>query len=384
MDAPQWATITLDEVRTPIEGELPCGESLRYEGTHDRINDARKADTTHLPRGVWERSLKVADWKLAESICVEALREQSKDLQVTMWLVEAWIQRYGMAGLRYGLDVVLALCETFWTEGLHPDIRGDDIDYRIAPLIWLNETLTTTVKRIALTAPRDQDIPICSAMEWEVVLRLEKMEALQPEAYETAAEGKVTREIFLASAKDTPHPTLFHILDELEGAQTTLAALDAFLDEHCGYDGPSVGRLKDVLAESLHVMGELVLPAIGVVRPSAAVAGGTNGEGDGELSDGLEDDDGTAMGPEVEGQMDSESPGLQRPAAIRSRQQAYELLNEIAEFLSKVEPHSPTPYLVRRAVSWGDKSLIELLEEFVSDPNELHAVYSLLGLGPNR
>jgi type VI secretion system protein ImpA len=379
VDAPEWATITLDEIRTPIDGELPCGESLRYEGTHDRINDARKADTTHLPRGVWERSLKVADWKLAEAICVEALREHSKDLQVTMWLMEAWINRYGMAGLRYGLEVSLALCETFWSEGLHPDIRDEDIDYRIAPLIWLNETLTTTVKGIALTAPRDQDIPICSGMEWEVVLRLEKMEALQPEAYESAADGKVTREIFMASAKDTPQPTLFHILDELEGAQATLNTLDAFLDKHCGYDGPSVGRLKDVLTESLHVMGELVLPAIGVVRPSAA---GTPGEGDNGLSDDLADNDGTATGSDAEGQMDSDSRGLVRPGAIRSREQAYELLNDIAEFLSRIEPHSPTPYLVRRAVSWGDKSLIELLEEFVSDPNELHAVYSLLGLGP--
>jgi type VI secretion system protein ImpA len=381
VDAPQWATITLDEVRTPIEGELRCGESLRYEGTHDRINDARKADTTHLPRGVWERSLKVADWKLAETICVDALRGHSKDLQVTMWLIEAWIQRHGMSGLRYGLDVALALCETFWSEGLHPDIRDDDIDYRIAPLIWLNETLTTTVKRIALTEPRDQDIPVCSSMEWEVVLRLEKMEALQPEAYETAVDGKVTREIFMASAKDTPHPVLFHILDELEGAQTTLNELDAFLDKHCGYDGPSVGRLKDVLAESLHVMGELILPALGVVRPTLA---GASSDGYDEHSDEIADSDGAATGPEAEGQMDTDSQGLVRPVAIRSRDQAYELLSDIADFLSRVEPHSPTPYLVRRAVSWGDKSLIELLEEFVSDPNELHAVYSLLGLGPNR
>jgi len=59
--APQWATIQLDDVRTPISEEMPCGESLRYEGTYDRINEARKADATHLPRGVWERSLKISD-----------------------------------------------------------------------------------------------------------------------------------------------------------------------------------------------------------------------------------------------------------------------------------------------------------------------------------
>ena len=44
------------------------------------------------------------------------------------------------------------------------------------------------------------------------------------------------------------------------------------------------------------------------------------------------------------------------------------------------EPHSPTPYLVKRAVSWGDMTLTELLRELVNDDNNLKAILSLLGL----
>jgi type VI secretion system ImpA/VasJ family protein len=66
---------------------------------------------------------------------------------------------------------------------------------------------------------------------------------------------------------------------------------------------------------------------------------------------------------------------------IRSREDAYRQLSSIADYLEKIEPHSPTPYLVRRAVSWGEMSLAELLKELVGDnPANLKPVYSLLGI----
>jgi type VI secretion system protein ImpA len=65
---------------------------------------------------------------------------------------------------------------------------------------------------------------------------------------------------------------------------------------------------------------------------------------------------------------------------IRSRAQAYQMLSEAAEYLMKTEPHSPTPYLVRRAVIWGGLSLGELLQQVLRNPGELGEMYRLLGL----
>ena len=65
---------------------------------------------------------------------------------------------------------------------------------------------------------------------------------------------------------------------------------------------------------------------------------------------------------------------------IRSRAQAYHMLAEAAEFLMKTEPHSPTPYLVRRAVAWGNLSLGELLQQMLRNTGELGEMYRLLGL----
>ncbi|HET7322419.1 MAG TPA: hypothetical protein VFI96_08005, partial [Longimicrobiaceae bacterium] len=67
--------------------------------------------------------------------------------------------------------------------------------------------------------------------------------------------------------------------------------------------------------------------------------------------------------------------------AVRSREEAYRLLAVAAEYLLRTEPHSPTPYLVQRAVSWGRMPLVELLEEYGRDGNDLRALRALLGLG---
>jgi type VI secretion system ImpA/VasJ family protein len=87
---------------------------------------------------------------------------------------------------------------------------------------------------------------------------------------------------------------------------------------------------------------------------------------------------------ETESQNGDTQPQFLSAAAIgpiRNRAEAYQLLSEIADYLAKIEPHSPTPYLVRRAVVWGEMSLADLLKELVGDnPANLKAVYSLLGI----
>jgi len=53
--------LDLERLLTPISGDNPAGQFLRYEGMYDRIQEARKEDAD-LPQGVWERELKKADW----------------------------------------------------------------------------------------------------------------------------------------------------------------------------------------------------------------------------------------------------------------------------------------------------------------------------------
>ncbi len=63
------------------------------------------------------------------------------------------------------------------------------------------------------------------------------------------------------------------------------------------------------------------------------------------------------------------------------------MLSEAAEYLIRTEPHSPTPYLVKRAVAWGGMNLSEVLQQLLRNPGELNEIYKLLGINdtmPNR
>ena len=66
---------------------------------------------------------------------------------------------------------------------------------------------------------------------------------------------------------------------------------------------------------------------------------------------------------------------------VTSREQAYFLLNVAADFLLATEPHSPTPYVLKRAVAWGHMSLAELYQEILSDEKDLAGLRQLLGVG---
>jgi type VI secretion system protein ImpA len=63
-----------------------------------------------------------------------------------------------------------------------------------------------------------------------------------------------------------------------------------------------------------------------------------------------------------------------------SRDEAYATLEAIADYLSRIEPHSPTPYLLRRAVNWGRMPLPELMAEIVREEGDLNRLGQILGL----
>ena len=140
--------IDLVAILTPIEGANPAGEDLRYV-LYDEISEARRADDA-LERGDWQRETKSADWETVLSLCVDALLNRTKDLQIAGWLTEALTVMQGFGGLATGLMIIRAYLENFW-ESVYPQIEDDDLEYRVGRLEFLNNSLWSRVKQIPLT-----------------------------------------------------------------------------------------------------------------------------------------------------------------------------------------------------------------------------------------
>jgi type VI secretion system ImpA family protein len=344
----------------PISEASPAGEDVRYAGPYDRIAEARRAEDPSLPQGVWERGLKKADWDQVISLTRDALIRQSKDVQLGVWFLEAALHRAGFAGVSAGLRLLVGLCRTFWDD-LHPRPDGDDWEARLAPFIWLNEKLALELKRIPITRPgsRSDAVPYDIA-DWEWAERLENLAERDRGQYERAmSEGRVTRAKFLGSVMFSPAD--FYQTQEaaIVAAQARLRELSDFLDERCGRDAPTFRQFGEVLSNIL----DLTRTFLDEKREKGEV----------------EDDSQRAPVP---AELDEAGAAEARtgPLTIRSRADAYRILSAVADYLLIHEPHSPTPYLVKRAVSWGHMTLTELLHELIQDEHDLNQIFKLLGL----
>ena len=109
--------LDLEALLTPISADKPAGESLRYSGVYEAVEEARREDDPSLPQGVWKTELKRADWREAARLCLDALETRAKDLQLAAWLLEV-CARIAVAGeiffvlraLGYDIPFTTALC----------------------------------------------------------------------------------------------------------------------------------------------------------------------------------------------------------------------------------------------------------------------------------
>jgi len=357
--------LDLERLLTPISGDNPAGQFLRYEGTYDRIQVARQEDAD-LPQGVWERELKKADWKEVRDLCLETLESRSKDLQLGVWLLESLLHLYGFLGVSDGLRLLLGLCERFW-DHLYPETDGDDLEARVSPIVWMNEKLYLQLKLISITLPESVDAVRYTWGDWEYANYLENQALKDKKVREEAeSQGKVTRAKFLGSVMFTSKSFYETQSESLAASIELTRELERFLDERSGNQSPSLKQFRDILEDIHKVVNDLLV----------------------EKQEEDEDRETAVLEENQQGllrvQERGEGAGKRVvTGGIRSRGEAYRMLSEAADYLLMHEPHSPTPYLVKRAVSWGNMTLNELLQELVSEHHDLQQIYKLLGMkGP--
>jgi type VI secretion system protein ImpA len=357
--------IELQKLIQPVSPENPSGELLRYTPVYDAIRSARRADDANLPQGIWQTKLKKADWEEVRNICLDALQTRSKDLQIGAWLLESCIHLEGFAGVADGMRVLTALCENFW-ETLYPPIDADDPEYRYGPVVWIDEKLTQTLKLVPITKPKAVEDVSYTWGDWEAAQYQTKVAAREKSSSKKssgdsagALQGKLTSSISL-----TPDEFYLDLNQQLSDALLEVDRFELLLMTFDKKQEAALHQMKEML-EAIHYFIREVLSARGTdvrIKPSIESKGMV----------GI---------PPPESEMEiNEQREYSSSGPVRSRAQAYQMLAEAADYLMKTEPHSPAPYLVRRAVAWGGMTLGELLQQVLRNPSELGELYRLLGL----
>ncbi len=250
------AIVDVEALLTPIPGENPAGESLRYTPVYDEIQEARREDDI-LDFGEWQREPKKADWDRVIQTATEALSTRTKDLQIGVWLTEALLKKHGFQGLARGLEVLAGFLDRFW-EHLYPEMEEDDLDFRAAPLEFLNERLSIAVRQVPLTDPGTT--PGYSLLKYQESRQVgyesdiyDKYgsidETKRTRREELIADGKITAEEFDGALNATSSPFYQQILADIRDALAWFKSLDEVMDSRFGMEAPRLADLRTALEE---------------------------------------------------------------------------------------------------------------------------------------
>lgn len=344
-----------DAILAPLPDPSGVGPDLSQaeDSPFDTIREARRQDDV-LPQGVWQAERKQADWDMVVALCQEALAAKSKDLRLLVWLVEALVWRDGFVALAPGFNLIERFCRVFWVN-LHPLMDEDgDLSARTNTIALLNSRLPRVLHAWPITqSGYAEPVRLC----WG---DYETARLYQARGGGGGPDG-VTTASFQASAEATPVAQLHQLRQDVVSGLAAVNGLDAFLDQVCAREAPSLMALKSLLSDIdgwLHTTLPEPPPPEPEPEPFSAAPAG-------------EADSMTPSHPA--------SPARDAAAGpIANRDDAYRRLSEVADYLMRVEPHSPAPYVLRRVLAWGRMPLAEVLMEMASGRNDLAAVLELI------
>jgi type VI secretion system protein ImpA len=323
----------VEDLLQPIPGDNPSGQDLRYDPIFEKIKEARREED-EVPQGQWERARKVAEWPVVIKLTTETLINQSKDLQLAVWLTEALLKREGFTGLRCGLDLIRGLIAKFW-DTLYPEIEDGSADLRAAPLSWLGLKLEIAVKSVPLVRAGHGFLKYHEAQNvvgYEAAVKNDSKK-LQARQARIEQEHKLPPEEWDKAFEETPKAFYKQVVADIDASLKLIIAIDAQGDLF-NDAAPSYSVLRKAIEEVQYLAGVLLQKKLDVdpdpIEPEPAQA-----------AEALSGDQAQATA----------GPITAEPV---SRDDAFNRIIAVAGYLRRTEPANPAAYLMLRGLRWGE------------------------------
>lgn len=267
--------LPVDAILAPLPGDDPCGNDLRYDRDWDKMVHARGDEGTG--EGITDEETRPPNWEALRDLCATLLAERSKDLRISMFLVESGVRLEGWAGMRDCLALVRGLIERFWDSGLHPRPEPveppatPDYEDRSAALSWLDEKLMHAMSRVAYTARADAknygyfdllDARKTGARKGYIKPNGDPDETRKKRFDALIASGHISLDMY-EEAVTGSQPDRFHPLAELfSQAHAEYQTLAAMINAKLGQNAPNLSASRSCLEE--------IAREIGVIRQRIA------------------------------------------------------------------------------------------------------------------
>lgn len=362
----------------PIGGPSPAGKDLRTDFSPKSIyreikgarDKAREAERSHLYKGGLDdhgHPVPPPDWRPVLELAPRAIAEQSKDLELVALLCEALVRKHGFPGLRDGFRLARELVERFW-EHLYPTPDEEGLPTRIAPLVRLNGEegeglLIMPIFQVPITSGGPAGS--YSLAQYRQALEIDSLQDPDKRSRRLEQPGAVSMQMFEKSAAATPTDFYRNILEDIAQSWEEFRRLGELVEQKCNSQpsGEPVQFPTSAVRDALEACREAVER---IARP---VLGGTQEEL-GLLEQGAEG-------------MASAGAGLEALSGrVKSREEAFRTLLQVAEYFKRTEPHSPISYALEQAVRWGRMPLPQLLQELIPEEAVRGQVFKWIGIQP--
>jgi type VI secretion system protein ImpA len=321
--------LDFERLLAPLPGDNPAGEALRENfspnSPYSTIKTAREAARAAERQMVWEGDEPVgppADWDPILKLGPQILADESKDLEVAAWLTEALIREHGFAGLRDGFRLMRELADQFW-DNLYPLPDEDGVLTRVAPIAGLNGVeadgvLIKPIANVPVTLPGTHRA--FTLADYKRAFDLNKVADPDKRA-QRIDQGAVTLETFEQAVAETPPDFYQTLVEDLQASRDEFDKLSSLLDEKCGRDdgGYSLAPPSSNIRNALESADEQIR---NVARSHLSNSELAAVDGDGATALALS------------------SPGGAVASRVQTREDAFRLLLQVADFFKRTEPHS--------------------------------------------
>jgi len=338
--------IDIEVLLQPIPGGLPCGPDLRYHPITDQIKEARREEAD-ISQGVWKYDVKTADYPVVLKLCKDALTKRGKDLQIAGWMTEALLHLEGFGGLGQGLRLIYGLLDTYW-DSVYPQMDDDgDLELRATPLRWVGSQLDNAVRMVPLTKGGHNWYQYKESLTIANEEDARNDSSRQVVRDEAIAEGKLTPEEFDRGFDATPGAFSKQLYDELGSLLEFVGTLEQFCNEKFGDAAPEFRPLRLTL-EDVHQTSRILMKRKGISdSPDGEPQPEFGGESAPGASEQLSEEPAASQAP----RRSSGGGGGGEPA---SADDAIDRILASARFLRKANPASAAPYMIVRALRWGE------------------------------
>ncbi|WGL60333.1 type VI secretion system ImpA family N-terminal domain-containing protein [Pigmentibacter sp. JX0631] len=326
--------LNISQLLEPISKNLPCGEDVMYDENFLQIKrDRQQPENENL--GVWVVSdSKETNWNRIEHLCIDLLKNKTKDLMVCCYLLEARLKQYGILGLANSCELLLSISTKYW-ENVFPALLNEN-DTRKSPYLWLDEKLPFLLKTLPLFQVKNSSKLIFYK---------------DIELYTGKKEFSDTMQLLF---QQDDFEILMIIQDEIQEIEKNLKKLKEFLFSEKLLEDNIFSKIFEIF----HQIKKFITSQLKVTK-NAEVKKITAPEND---------------FPNLEKEIYYEK--LENNTL--SRNDIYNNLKKFADMLLEIEPHSPVPLIILRALKWQNRSFLEIVFEVLkisSDQNSLLALF---------